>query len=583
MKIGTINKPLVYEIEDKRSGLAKLTLDLDGKGRQRELLLEYPTVYIHNWKMSGNSDKYEVYIGESNDIIRRTREHHKKALHKVGWQVKLKKKSAKMFIIGHEHFNKSLTLDIENRLMSYMLGVQKVYKIYNRRDNPQHKYFTCEERDVIFRQIWVELGNKNPELFPAERLVLESAIFKASPFRDLKKDQKKIKEAIIEQVQAAMFREETGQLIFVSGEAGTGKTVLTSSLFYDLSLLKAIDESRDISCHLVVNHNEQLTVYEQIAKKLNMGNGERIVSKPTSFINSHSPDRPVDVVLIDEAHLLLTRGKQSYRGKNQLDDIRKLAKVVVVMFDKRQILRAEQYWESQIIDQLEEEAKENNNYFKLEQQLRITGSEETVRWINRFTRDQVIEKIPKDDGYEIKIVDTPEELEAMVEAKAAKTTTSLSRLIATFDWEYNIKTPPKTHLGKYWEVMIGNWKKPWNLQIKVTPKEKKENEGLSWAERPQTIGEVGSTFTIQGFDLNYAGVILGPSVKYRDGKIVFDPNCSKNKSATTFRTLSDGTRRKFGEVLICNEVNVLMTRGVQGLYIFACDEELRKALKAAAE
>ena len=46
--------------------------------------------------------------------------------------------------------------------------------------------------------------------------------------------------------------------------------------------------------------------------------------------------------------------------------------------------------------------------------------------------------------------------------------------------------------------------------------EKRALKGLAWAEQPQTINEVGSTFTIQGFDLNYAGVILGPSVKYRN-------------------------------------------------------------------
>ncbi|WP_263863586.1 DUF2075 domain-containing protein [Lacticaseibacillus paracasei] len=30
-----------------------------------------------------------------------------------------------------------------------------------------------------------------------------------------------------------------------------------------------------------------------------------------------------------------------------------------------------------------------------------------------------------------------------------------------------------------------------------------------WAQRPETLHEVGSIYTIQGFDLNYAGVILG--------------------------------------------------------------------------
>ena len=214
--------------------------------------------------------------------------------------------------------------------------------------------------------------------------------------------------------------------------------------------------------------------------------------------------------------------------------------------------------------------------------MRITGSDETVNWIHRFTKEQVIDKIPRDASYEIKILDTPEELEAAVKEKAENNKTRLSRIIATFDWEYHGNKSPQGRLRKYWEVTIGQWRKPWNLQVKVSVSDKKKNQGLAWAEQEHTINEVGSTYTIQGFDLNYAGVILGPSVKYRDGKIVFDPDSSKNKGATTNRTLSDGTKKKFGKTFISNEVNVLMTRGVQGLYIYAVDKELRKALKDAA-
>ena len=81
--------------------------------------------------------------------------------------------------------------------------------------------------------------------------------------------------------------------------------------------------------------------------------------------------------------------------------------------------------------------------------------------------------------------------------------------------------------------------------------------------------------------MNYAGVILGPSVKYRNGQIVFDPSASCNNKAVRNRTLSDGSKQKFGEILIQHEVRVLMTRGVNGMYIYACDKELREALKKA--
>ena len=49
--------------------------------------------------------------------------------------------------------------------------------------------------------------------------------------------------------------------------------------------------------------------------------------------------------------------------------------------------------------------------------------------------------------------------------------------------------------------------------------------------------------------------------------------------ATNKRTLDDGTRVSFGEQFLKNELGVFLTRGVNGLYIYACDDELRNQLK----
>jgi DUF2075 family protein len=105
-------------------------------------------------------------------------------------------------------------------------------------------------------------------------------------------------------------------------------------------------------------------------------------------------------------------------------------------------------------------------------------------------------------------------------------------------------------------------------------------KNLSWAEQQQTIDEVGSTFTIQGFDLNYAAVIIGPSVKYRNGKVVFDRTASQNKKAIQKRTYK-GEKIDASEDLLKNELNVLITRGVNGLYVYAVDEQLQDALLKA--
>ena len=581
----TIKNPVIRRINDNRCALdlfEKNTIT-DESEENRNVLLNFPTIYIHNWK---DTRDYEVYIGESNNVIQRTRQHFDEANNPDSWQRKLLSKEAVLYIIGHEHFNKSLTLDIENRLIHYMMSIDCVKRVYNGRGNPQRNYYPAEEFDTIFNKIWRELRKEDSNLFPSMSVIRDSAVFKASPLHKLTKEQENAKDLIIHMVDQALVSNKRGQLIFIDGEAGTGKTVLNSSTFYELYCKAEESDSKKLSCHLLVNHDEQITVYEQIANKLGlMEKYGKVVDKPTSFINKHSPEDPVDVVFVDEAHLLLTQGKQSYQGKNQLQDIIDRARVTIIMFDENQILTTEQFWEAQILEQYREMAKATNSHILLKDQLRMKVDHLTLDWIDSFTKRGELKSIPKDStGYSIKVFDTPLDLDYEIEIKAKDSETSLSRLIATYDWAYSSLHQPKEHLRKYWEVFIDGWHKPWNRELdkELSSKEKRQNKSLSWAEQPQTINEVGSTFTIQGFDLNYAGVILGPSVKYRNGRIIFDPNESFNKKAVSNRTLSDGTKQKFGETLIQHEVRVLMTRGVNGLYLYACDPELRKALKEAA-
>ena len=583
--MSSVARPIIKQIKDSRDALdffEKVSLPKEDEKTQ-DIIMNFPTVYIHNWRESGD---FEVYVGESNDIFKRTRQHYDAASDKSRWQSKLLEKDASLFIIGHEHFNKSLTLDIENRLMDYMMSVDRVKHVHNLRDNPQTSYYPMEELDDIFSKIWRGLRKENKDLFPTESAIKDSAIYKASPLHKLTKEQEKARDLIIQKVSKALENKETRQLIFIDGEAGTGKTVLNSSTFYEL-YCQAEENNRNLKCFLLVNHDEQITVYEQIAEKLGLiEKYGQVVSKPTTFINNHSKDEPVDVAFVDEAHLLLTQGKQSYRGKNQLNDIMDRARVTVVMFDENQILTTEQFWEAQILEQYRNQAKLEENHIVLKKQLRMQADPATMDWIDSFTKERRVKKIPNTfGGYAIKIFANPELLDLEIQRRAQESDSALSRVIATYDWQYSSNHKMEDQVMKYWEVLIGKWHKPWNreLESELSKKEKRDIKGLAWAEQPQTINEVGSTFTIQGFDLNYAGVILGPSVKYRDGKIIFDPTASKNEKAVRNRTLSDGTKQKFGETLIQHEVRVLMTRGVNGMYIYACDPELRAALLEAAK
>lgn len=581
-----LKSPIIKKIKDNPNSLSNYKLEINDcvDKNEKKLINDYPTVYIHIWKKGKG---YEAYVGESNDIFKRTIQHYKNSKLKEYWQHNLKLKNSILYIIGHEHFNKSLTLDIENKLRQYLISVDSVKRVYNKRENPQHQYYTSTEFDKIFHDLWKKLHHDNKELFPLESNIMDSAIFMASPFHKLTIEQQKAKELIINRVIELILSKKSKQLIFIEGESGTGKTVLNSSTFYELCCINEelndglISNRNPIKCCLIVNHKEHIKVYKQILKKLCIDN--TIVYSPTSFIHKYNDDNCIDVAFVDEAHLLLTQGRQSYAGKNQLKDIMERAKITIVMFDVNQILRAEQYWESYQLEDLKRQAKKQKNYIILKEQLRMRANKKVLEWIDKFTKEGIVNQFPNDMGnYDIKIFDTPILLEKAIKKKALSKDTRLSRLIATYDWEYKKNIDNN---GKLWEVMIDDWHMPWNYEFEknFSRIEKKKIQNLTWIEKEHTINEIGSTYSIQGFDLNYVGLIIGPSVKYRNNKIVFSPSDSCNTKATMNKKLSTGKYKNFSEQLLKNELRVLMTRGVNGLYIYAYDEALRNHLKECSK
>lgn len=567
--------PMIKEYPYNNQGLKELE---EGESREEsKIISRYPTVYVVNDKKKKKI--YSVYVGETNNIAKRTAQHlHDDPKSREDWRELLESKTAKMYVIGHQHFNKSMTLDIENQLMLYLSSVENVKALYNRRSNDQDEYYPVNEVQDIFTQIWTQLHQKNSELFPAMDVLKDLAIFKASPFHKLTHEQLEAKNLIMERVNSSLDNDEEGQLIMVTGEAGAGKTVLLSNLFYDLVGYKKY--GHPLNVHIMVNHDEQVKVYREISKKL--GIDVNLVGKPTSFINK---GEKADVILVDEAHLLWTQGKQSYQGTNQLEDLRKLGKVVVIIFDQHQVLRSQQIVEAAQLQRMVGEALKSDNLIELKNQLRIDANESTIQWVRDLVDHQKVGKLQPDSKYEIKVFDSPKDLENAIQIKNRSDLDShyangISRLVATFDWTFSTGSKPSDG-SLTWDVKIGDWRMPWNNQLKTKQKRSVSYRNLSWAERSETINEVGSTYTIQGFDLNYAGVIIGPSVKYRDGMIVFDPKAHANKDANQKRTLQSGEKRSFAEKLIRNELNVLLTRGVNGLYIYAVDPELREALKKA--
>lgn len=96
-----------------------------------------------------------------------------------------------------------------------------------------------------------------------------------------------------------------------------------------------------------------------------------------------------------------------------------------------------------------------------------------------------------------------------------------------------------------------------------------------WLTSPNSINEIGCIHTIQGFDLNYAGVIIGNELRYDPiaERLYIDPSeyyDQKGKAGVAEADLLQ---------YILHIYQVLCTRGMRGTYIYACDKNLREYLE----
>lgn len=391
-----------------------------------------------------------------------------------------------------------------------------------------------------------------------------AATTKISPELPLTSQQAQLVQWIITYVQANLNTPKPA-IFTLYGEAGTGKSVVLTHLFNQLQTLARTSAASPLAGttnYFLVNHPELLKVYRQMA-----GDHPHLFKKdfqrPTTLINQIAQQKTTaDVLVIDEAHLLLSQADHynNFYGTNQLESLLKTAKVIVLVFDETQVLRFKSFWTMARLEQLLRPYPHQS--YRLTHQFRMQASDSLVAWINAFTH-QKLRALPKTGGpnYDLRVFDDAEAMRQAIVARNHEV--GLSRIVSTSGY-------PSTLDGQRHYITEGRFHLPWDqYNYTQTP----------WAELPQTINEVGSIYTCQGFDLNYVGVILGPPVCLRHQRLTID--LTKYTDVEAFKRRSDlnaaqATAAK--QQLVLNSINVLMKRGVHGLYLYAHDPQLRHFL-----
>ena len=93
-----------------------------------------------------------------------------------------------------------------------------------------------------------------------------------------------------------------------------------------------------------------------------------------------------------------------------------------------------------------------------------------------------------------------------------------------------------------------------------------------FAIAPDSFEQVGCIHTTQGLEFDYCGIIIGPDLRYEDGRVVTDPSKeAKSDKSSGIRSCKD---RSLADRLIRNTYKTLMSRGQKGCFIYCEDKPL---------
>lgn len=369
---------------------------------------------------------------------------------------------------------------------------------------------------------------------------------------DLSDDQKRVITNINNYIKQGL-QGNTSSVAIIEGAAGTGKSVVL------MELVRQYMTDKRYKTSLVVNHPELYKAYQDIAESIpNMKVNS--IRRPTSLINyAQKNHKKYDIIFVDEAHLLYSKSEPyaHYRGQNQLTDLMDLAKVVVVVYDFDQVFQSKMYWDKDLL--FKTIGSHPHKSFNMNFQYRMVASDEQVAWMDDLTAEKPLKPFPDNSDFDFKMFDTAGAMFDTIKKRNKEV--GMSRMVATSGF-------PRID-GRH-NVEMDSFNLPWDEW---------DPQRTHWAKREGSITQVGTIYTLQGFDLNYVGMIIGPSFGYdpQTDTMTIIPEKYSHKEIFKKRKDMKFTQDEY-RTFIANVLNVLMKRGKYGLYLTAYDDALRKRL-----
>lgn len=540
----------------------------------------WPVVYVMN-------NDTDVYVGESRNAESRMRQHltsdEKKQLRWVR-------------VILDQTFNKSACLDLESYLIRMFSGDGKLKVLNSNAGITDADYYDRETYQRTFDEVFERLRSQEHLFQRTLPEIINSDLFKLSPFKALNRDQAIAVEDILEGLFADL-ESDASSTVVIQGEPGTGKTIVA---IYLLKLLEDIrrhdpeepfDSDSLFSDFFTQGHAEllstlkvglvvpQQSLRESIMRVFARTPGLHKNLVLTPFGVGHSEEK-FDLLIVDEAHRLNQRANQPSGPLNkqfadinvklfghddpeftQLDWIRAQSTHAIFLLDIGQSVRPADL-SAETTQSLLSEATASQRLYPLRSQMRIAAEQDFVAYVRAVLSDTPPPAREKFDGYDLRFFTDLAALRREIMEREREH--GLSRLVAGYAWPWQSKTDKTA-----FDIELDGEQLRWNSTQR------------DWISTPESINEVGSIHTVQGYDLNYAGVIIGNDLRYdtASNRIIFDRSEYHDKKGRENNpkrgiTYTDNDLLQF----VRNIYTVLLTRGIRGTYVYVCDPALREYL-----
>ena len=561
---------------------------VDTWGARADEHSDWPVVYVLN----GLGTAKKVYVGETTRAQKRMRQHLAGPKKDEGLRT--------IRVVVDERFNKSVCLDLESHLIEWF-SAETTARVLNRNNGlTGAQYYDREVYRESFRDVFEALRAEGMFTRSIPQIV-NSDLFKLSPFKALNEEQAIAVSDIVDGILEGLRNPGIKTTSVVQGDPGTGKTIVAIFLMKLLADIGDYVDGEDIEpdsmfSEFFVPENRELLKDLRMALVIPQQSLRKSVQKvfrktlkltPTMVMSPFQlaeSDTDFDLVVVDEAHRLSQRSNQAsgvqnkkYREINsalfghddtqftQLDWITARSAHQLLLLDGQQTVRPHDLPPSTLSDVITG-AKNEHRHFRLTTQMRVNADADYVEFIRATLRGEDVTR-PDFGDYDLRFFDDLGEMRDAIRAKDAEV--GLSRLLAGYAWDWVSKKDRTAY-----DIDLDGQLLRWNSTDK------------DWINSPRALDEVGSIHTVQGYDLNYAGVIIGPDLRVdpASGAIVADRESYRDKKGKeNTGHLKDAFSDDDLLVFIRNIYGVLLTRGMHGTYVYVCDPGLRERLRALLE